>query len=162
MRQPSTLSRRVPIGRAVRRRRWAGAPRAIGRQAASVGEWAAIRELILARARWRCQACGSRARLEVHHVTKRAQGGSDFDLDRLVALCRACHERTDAPYAVGRLVVTPLEAGWFLFALVRGVGKGAAQVVDRWESGRPREDFAASAGELPTWANDDEQGRRGV
>ena len=24
--------------------------------------------------------------------------GSDFDLDQLVALCRACHDRTDAPY----------------------------------------------------------------
>ena len=27
-----------------------------------------------------------RCRLEVHHIVKRAQGGSDFDLDRLVAL----------------------------------------------------------------------------
>jgi len=26
------------------------------------------------------------SRLEVHHVVKRAQGGADFDLDRLVAL----------------------------------------------------------------------------
>ena len=38
------------------------------------------------RARWRYQACG-RGALEVHHLVKRAQGGSDFELDRLVALC---------------------------------------------------------------------------
>jgi len=34
---------------------------------------------VLARAQWRCQACRVRTRLEVHHVVKRAQGGSDFD-----------------------------------------------------------------------------------
>ncbi len=57
-------------------------------------------------------------------------GGSDFDLDQLVALCHACHEQTDAPYAQGRLVITPLGAGRFAFTLMRGVGK--------WEpGGRP-------------------------
>jgi hypothetical protein len=35
-------------------------------------------------------------RLDVHHVVKRSQGGSDFDLDLLVALCRWCHDQTDA------------------------------------------------------------------
>ncbi len=83
---------------------------------------------------WPQEVCGSRARLDAHHILKRAQGGSDFDLDHLVALCRACHDRTDAPYARGRLVVTPLGAGRFAFALVRGVGKGAGEVIDRWES----------------------------
>ena len=39
----------------------------------------------------RYQACGRGGALEVHHVVKRAQGGSDFDLDRLMALC----SRTD-------------------------------------------------------------------
>ncbi len=134
MRQRRTLSRRVPIGRAARRRRWAGAPRAIGRQAASVGEWAAIRELILARARWRCQACGSRARSDIHHVLKRAQGGSDFDLDGLVALCRVCHEQTDASYSRGRLLVRPLGGGRFAFELVRGDPRQWLEGLDRWES----------------------------
>jgi len=36
-----------------------------------------------------------------HDVVKRSQGGSDFDLDRLVALCRWCHDQTDAPYERG-------------------------------------------------------------
>ena len=40
--------------------------------------------------------------------SKRAQGGSHFDLDRLVALCPPCHAQTNAPYVRGRLVVTPL------------------------------------------------------
>src|SRR5262249_27993676 len=37
-------------------------------------------------------------RLDVHHVVKGSRGGSGFDLDRLVALCRWCHDQTDAPY----------------------------------------------------------------
>lgn len=76
----------------------------------------------------------ARTRLDVHHVLKRAQGVSDFDLDRLVALCRGCHERTDAPYAKGRLTVTPVGAGRFVFAVVRGGGKAEAALVDQWES----------------------------
>ena len=56
----------------------------------------------------RCQAYGRRGRLDVRHVIKRSRGGSDFDLDGLVALCRACHDQTDAPLAAGRLIVTPM------------------------------------------------------
>lgn len=43
-----------------------------------------------------------------HHVIKRAQGSSDFDLDRLIALCRDCHAKTDAPFRKRRLVITRL------------------------------------------------------
>ena len=112
--------------------------------------------MILARARWRCQACGSPTPLDVHHVLKRAQGGSDFDLDWLAALCRACHEQTDAPYARGRLMVIPLGAGRFGFDLVRGVGKEAHQIVDHWKSLWP-----PSAGAvLPTWAKREAMGRQ--
>ena len=38
-------------------------------------------------------ACGRGGALEVHHVVKRAQGGSDFDLDRLAALSPPCPPR---------------------------------------------------------------------
>jgi len=102
----------------------AGGRRAQGRQAASWLEWTAIREQVLARAGWRCQACGVRRRLDVHHVVKRSQGGSDFDLDRLVALCRWCHAQTDAPYERGRLVVTALGEGRFTFEVVELAGPG--------------------------------------
>jgi 5-methylcytosine-specific restriction endonuclease McrA len=120
------LRRRAPIGRRARRRMRAG-PRASGRPAASVAEWKAIRQQVLARAGWRCQACGVRRRLDVHHVVKRSQGGSDFDLDRLVALCRWCHDQTDAPYERGRLVVTVLGAGQFRFEVVQRPGSGTPQ-----------------------------------
>ncbi len=135
------MNQRARVGRASRRRIRAGGPRALGRRAASVEEWKAIREQVLARARWRCQACWSPGRLEVHHVLKRSQGGSDFDLDLLVALCRACHAQTDAPYAKERLVVTPLGRGQFVFEVVHQESK--------WEVKRsvPRE------GSLPMWAN---------
>jgi 5-methylcytosine-specific restriction endonuclease McrA len=118
----TVLRRRTPLGLNARRRTRAGGPRAQGRQAASWREWAAIREQVLSRAGWHCQACGVRRRLDVHHVVKRSQGGSDFDLDRLVALCRWCHAQTDAPFERGRLVVTPQGKGQFTFELVRAPG----------------------------------------
>jgi len=52
-------------------------------------------------------------RLDVHHVVTRS--GSDFDLDQLVALCRACHAQTDAAWVKGRLVIRPLGSGRFVF-----------------------------------------------
>jgi 5-methylcytosine-specific restriction endonuclease McrA len=82
-----------------------------------------IREMVLARARWACQACGTRSGLEVHHVRKRSQGGSDFELDRLVVLCHACHVQTDAPYAAGRLVITPLGRGRFACEVIHRTSK---------------------------------------
>jgi 5-methylcytosine-specific restriction endonuclease McrA len=95
------LRTRVRVGATARRRIQRGGPRATGRPAASLEEWAAIRRAVFRRARWRCQACGRWGALEVHHVIKRAQGDSDFDLDHLVALCPPCHAQTDAPYARG-------------------------------------------------------------
>jgi 5-methylcytosine-specific restriction endonuclease McrA len=95
--------------------RAADTPRSSGRLAATRCEWQVIRLAVVLRAGFRCQACHQRATLDVHHVLKRAQGGSDFDLDRLVALCRRCHDLTDAPYIKGRLVVTSLADGAFRF-----------------------------------------------
>ena len=51
--------------------------------------------------------------------------GSDFDLDRLVALCPPCHAQTDAAYTCGRLVITPLGAGRFSIEIIRGADKWA-------------------------------------
>ena len=70
------------------------------------------------------QACGARRRLDVHHAVKRSQGGSDFDLSLLVALCRWCHDQTDAPYERGRLVVIASGAGQFTFEVVQRAGRG--------------------------------------
>jgi HNH endonuclease len=87
---------------------------------------------VRSRADWRCQACGRRGRLDVHHIIKRSQGGSDFDLDALVALCRRCHEQTDAPLALGRFIVTPVGDGRFTFQILRGPAKY------RWSDNRGR------------------------
>ena len=113
------LRPRTRPGLSASRRMRAGGLRAQGRRAASWAEWASIREQVLARAGWRCQACRVRRRLDVHHVVKRSQGGSDLDLDQLVALCRWCHDQTDAPYLRGRLVVTALGDGQFHFDVIR-------------------------------------------
>jgi 5-methylcytosine-specific restriction endonuclease McrA len=119
------------MGRASQRRIRAGGPLALGRPAASLEAWREIRAQVLARARWVCQACSVRTRLDVHHVTKRTQGGSDFDLDRLIALCRDCHAKTDAPFRQGRLVITPLGDGRFCCEVRRGDSKWSV-----WKAGR--------------------------
>lgn len=125
MRRFNILRTRVRVGQASRRRIRAGGPLALGRPSATLESWREIRAEVLARARWACQACRVRTRLEVHHVVKRAQGGSDFDLDRLIALCAPCHAQTDAPYGRGRLVITPLGQGLFTCTVVRGTDKWA-------------------------------------
>ena len=123
MRRAQRLRTRVRVGQASRRRIRAGGPLAVGRLSATVEAWREIRAQVVARAQWAYRACQVRTRLEVHHVVNRAQGGSDFDLDRLVALCPACHAQTDTPYARDRLVITPLGAGRFTVELTRGAHK---------------------------------------
>jgi 5-methylcytosine-specific restriction endonuclease McrA len=115
------------VGQASRRRIRAGGPLALGRPSATLEAWREIRAQVLARAQWVCQACRVRTRLEVHHAVKRARGGSDFDLDRLVALCPPCHAQTDAPYLRGRLVITPSGQGQFTFTVVRRTDKWATR-----------------------------------
>ena len=97
------------------------------RPVATRSQWPAIRRHILERARWRCQACLRAGRLDVHHVIKRAQGGSDFDEDFLVALCRPCHDRTDTPFRRGRLVITAMGYGVFRFEHVWAADKWAVR-----------------------------------
>ena len=117
------MIRRKPLQRTPWRRRRLDEPRARGRESASAEQWQIICAEVRRRAGWCCEACGRRGRLDVHHVVKRSQGGSDFDLDRLVALCPACHAQTDAPVAAGRLIVNPLGEGRFTFQVVHGPAK---------------------------------------
>src|SRR5262249_47406548 len=59
--------------------------------------------------------------LDVRSRVVHRERSSDFDLEHLVALCRWCHDQTDAPYERGRLVVTALGAGQFTFEVIARV-----------------------------------------
>ena len=50
-----------------------------------------LRQQVLRRDGWRCQTCGSRSNLEVHHKEFRSQGGDDSE-ENLITLCTNCHE----------------------------------------------------------------------
>src|SRR5262249_43227022 len=119
----SRLKNRIRMGSASRRRIRAGGPLALGRPSASLEQYQNVRAQVLARAPWVCQACVLGGRLEVPRVRKGARGGSAFALDRLIALCRACHAQTDAPFSRGRLVITPVGAGRFRCDIVQGHSK---------------------------------------
>jgi 5-methylcytosine-specific restriction endonuclease McrA len=49
-----------------------------------------LRHEVLRRDGWRCQNCGSRSNLEVHHKEFRSQGGDDSE-ENLITFCVACH-----------------------------------------------------------------------
>jgi len=49
-----------------------------------------LREQVLRRDGSRCQCCGTRSNLEVHHKEFRSQGGDDSE-QNLITLCVACH-----------------------------------------------------------------------
>jgi 5-methylcytosine-specific restriction endonuclease McrA len=51
-----------------------------------------LRQQVLERDGWRCQYCGRREQLEVHHLLSRAQRGADTELN-LIALCALCHSQ---------------------------------------------------------------------
>ncbi len=51
-----------------------------------------LRLKILERDVWRCQSCGKREQLEVHHIIHRSQSGADAE-GNLTVLCGDCHQR---------------------------------------------------------------------
>ena len=52
--------------------------------------WQAVRRRALHRAGWKCQVCGGRSRLEVHHNSYENMFQED-DTD-VVVLCHNCHD----------------------------------------------------------------------
>ena len=50
-----------------------------------------LRQEVLRRDGWRCQSCGARSNLEVHHQEFRSHGGADLK-SNLITLCSICHE----------------------------------------------------------------------
>jgi 5-methylcytosine-specific restriction endonuclease McrA len=60
-----------------------------------------LRRQVLERDGWRCQQCGQRRSLEVHHLQLRSQSGAD-EPENLITLCRRCHQRRHlCPEATG-------------------------------------------------------------
>src|SRR4029077_17113814 len=51
-----------------------------------------LRRRVLRRDGWRCQSCGARSNVEVHHKEFRSQGGNDSERN-LITLCVVCHSR---------------------------------------------------------------------
>ncbi|MBZ5686107.1 MAG: HNH endonuclease [Acidobacteriia bacterium] len=49
-----------------------------------------LRQQVLRRDGWRCQACGTMSNLEVHHKEFRSHSGEDSELN-LITLCKQCH-----------------------------------------------------------------------
>ncbi len=49
-----------------------------------------LRQEVLRRDGWRCQFCGSRSNLEVHHLQFRSHAGPDSE-QNLITLCADCH-----------------------------------------------------------------------
>jgi 5-methylcytosine-specific restriction endonuclease McrA len=45
---------------------------------------------ILERDSWQCQQCGRRDQLQIHHIVRRSQSGSDRE-ENLIVLCSQCH-----------------------------------------------------------------------
>jgi 5-methylcytosine-specific restriction endonuclease McrA len=49
-----------------------------------------LRNQVLQRDGWRCQACGTMSNLEIHHQEFRSQSGHDSE-ENLITLCVTCH-----------------------------------------------------------------------
>jgi 5-methylcytosine-specific restriction endonuclease McrA len=63
-----------------------------GRNRLAGEAYANLRLEIIRRDGWRCQSCGTRQQLEVHHQQHRSQLGADAE-ENLITLCSACHAR---------------------------------------------------------------------
>jgi 5-methylcytosine-specific restriction endonuclease McrA len=49
-----------------------------------------LRKQVLRRDGWKCQCCGAKTNLEVHHKQSRSQGGLDSE-ENLITICAGCH-----------------------------------------------------------------------
>jgi 5-methylcytosine-specific restriction endonuclease McrA len=52
-----------------------------------------LRQQVLRRDNWRCQACGTMSNLEVHHKAFCSHSGDDSE-ENLITLCAVCHFAT--------------------------------------------------------------------
>ena len=62
-------------------------------------EYKALCKRVLERDGWKCQNCGFRNNLHVHHIVYRSHNGEDT-MENLITVCNLCHDEIHA----GRLV----------------------------------------------------------
>jgi hypothetical protein len=75
--------------------------------------WKVLREKVIKRDKWKCQACGKLTyKPQVHHITPRRQGGTN-KLSNLVTLCGRCH-----------MIISPVPP----FALKRAFGVRESEI----------------------------------
>ncbi|MCC5984537.1 MAG: HNH endonuclease [Rhodobacteraceae bacterium] len=78
----------------------------------SKAAWQAVRHHVLERDGWACTECGSRRRLEVHHVKPvRTHPELGFDPSNCVCLCVSCHTRATR-IECGHPPPDPKRAAW--------------------------------------------------
>lgn len=65
-------------------------------------QWRELKEEIMAECGAKCIACGSTARLDLHHIKARRTGGTNVK-ENLQLLCRRCHAQTSSFGNHGRL-----------------------------------------------------------
>ncbi len=56
------------------------------------GGYGQLRQQILDRDGWKCQHCGRRDQLQIHHLVRRSQMGPDTE-DNLMTVCSDCHRQ---------------------------------------------------------------------
>ena len=69
-----------------------GTRRKRGRLCLDLVSYASLRQQVLRRDNWHCQACGAMSNLEVHHQNFRSHLGDDSELN-LITLCTSCHTK---------------------------------------------------------------------
>jgi 5-methylcytosine-specific restriction endonuclease McrA len=58
---------------------------------AALERYSQLRRKVLNRDGWRCQACGSASKLQIHHLQFRSALGHHA-MDNLITLCDDCHK----------------------------------------------------------------------
>ncbi len=61
---------------------------------------------VLERDGWRCQYCGRRDQLQIHHLVRRSHSGPDAE-DNLMTVCSDCHRELHLGRGFARAEGTP-------------------------------------------------------
>lgn len=77
-----------------------------------------LKRIVLKRDKFRCQYCGSRKDLQVHHIVSQRIVSTRYDPENLITLCKKCHLKISK---------SPFERDKFLIYLV--MKKGLEKII---------------------------------